>query len=73
MKTTFTIDGLPVEEYLQACYEIGLLTYPTYSAIGAEGTLEQTMWKMGWDDAKDLADCKHFDHRPQMRAMGMTI
>jgi len=58
---------------LRACYEIGFLSYPTWSAVGEENSLERRLWKMGWDDARDLADCEHFDHSRQKTAMGMTI
>ncbi len=61
------------EADLQACYELGFLTYPTWRGIANASPLEQQFWRDGWDDAKDLNDCEHFDHSPQKRAMGMTI
>ena len=58
---------------LQAHYELGLLAYPNWRPPAMARPLEQGAWREGWDDAKDLADCEHFDHRPQKTAMGMTI
>ncbi len=60
---------------LQACYELGFLAYPAFRPIstwlGADP--QQMAWKEGWEDAKDLADCEHFDRSHQKAAMGMTI